>query len=64
MNFIHIIGNQVGPGRTQNGQVGPKIRTKIGSLIIQNSDHQSGQSTLKCHDHTLYMLYSWEPSRT
>ena len=42
----------------------PKLELNQGSLIIQNSDYQSGQSTLECHDHTLYMLYFWELGRT
>ena len=45
-------------------QQDPRIELNQGSLIIQNSDYQSGQSTLECHDHTLYMLYFWEAGRT
>ena len=45
-------------------QQDPRIELNQGSLIIQHSDYQSGQSTLECHDHTLYMLYFWELGRT
>ena len=34
--ILDILGTPVGHGRTQNGSVGPKIRTQKGSLIDQN----------------------------
>ena len=33
--ILDIFGTPVGHGRTQNGSVGPKIRTQKGSLIDQ-----------------------------
>ena len=35
--ILDIFGTPVGHGRTQNGSVGPKIRTQKGSLIDQIS---------------------------